>query len=98
MTRNDNGFYFIESEVYYEMYKLYNEGKKSSGKISMGKGSASKRSVGGMSGSGRKAKSSCLIGSRTYGPGNGSNGKNYSGALDKITAKKSGGKSSTKLS
>lgn len=42
MSKNENGFYFIESEVYNEMYKLYAEGKKSSGKASMGKGSAGK--------------------------------------------------------
>lgn len=51
MTRNDNGFYFIESEVYNEMYKLYSDGKevkKSSGLASTGKGSVSKRSAGGL--------------------------------------------------
>jgi hypothetical protein len=39
-----------------------------------------------------------LMSSRTSAPGSGSNGKNYCGSFDKVTAKKSGGKISTKLS
>ena len=97
MTRNVNGFYFIESEVYNEMYKLYSEGKKSSGKISMGKGSASKRSVGGLPVNNMRRNNS-FFPSRTYGSGNGSNGKNYLGSLERNYSKKSGGKISTKLS
>ena len=80
------------------MYKLYSEGKKSSGKISMGKGSASKRSAGGLPVSGLRRTKSFLMSNRTCAPGSGSNGKNYCGSFDKVTAKKSGGKISTKLS
>jgi len=101
MTRNDNGFYFIESEVYNEMYKLYSdgkEGKKSSGVMSTGKGSVSKRSAGGLPVNDYRKAKSFLMFSRTCAPGSGSNGKNYCASLDKVTAKKSGGKISTKLS
>ena len=102
MTRNDNGFYFIESEVYNEMYKLYSdgkEGKKSSGVISAGKGSVSKKSsAGGLPVNDYRRPKSFLMSSRTCAPGNGSNGKNYCVSQDKVTAKKSGGKISTKLS
>jgi len=99
MTRNDNGFYFIESEVYNEMYKLYSDGKKSTGLISMGKGSTSKRSTGGgLPVNEMRKPKSYLMSSRTCAAGSGSNGKNYCGSFDKVTAKKSGGKISTKLS
>ena len=98
MSKNENGFYFIEQEVYSEMYKLYSEGKKSSGKISMGKGSASKCSSGGLPVNNLRKTNSFLLNTRTYGPGKGSNGKNFCGSLDRVTAKKSGGKISTKLS
>jgi hypothetical protein len=49
MKRNENGYYFIEQEIYKEMNMLYIEGKKSQGKMSTGgKGSTNKGSVGGL--------------------------------------------------
>ena len=80
------------------MYKLYNDGKKSSGVISTGKGSASKRSAGGLPCNEYRRAKSFLMSSRTSAPASGSNGKNYCGSFDKNPAKKSGGKISTKLS
>ena len=79
------------------MYKLYNDGKKSSGVISTGKGSASNRSAGGLPCNEYRRAKSFLMSCRTSAPASGSNGKNYCGSFDKNPAKKSGGKISTKV-
>lgn len=50
LIKNENGYYRIEQEIYKEMNQLYEEGKKSQGKMSTGngKGSTNKGSVGGL--------------------------------------------------